>query len=355
MSKQPFFSIVIPTFNRAPKLHFTLFCISRQSFSDFEIIISDNCSSDNTKEVVSKLRNKKIHYYKTKKTVIYPQNIKNALSHAKGKYIFIHGDDDVLLYNNSLQEIYEKIKEYGVGYIRPKYVCMSPDGKQIFKFKIAQPQDKNQYLSPLAENETILSFLNNTDLYFITGIIYKNVLPINLKMLDSEHAPWIEILFYVIKNFGAYYIAKPHIVASWSKWRLKHNPVYELSDGKLESEHYFDVIEKKIKKEAYDSFLKNQLKTMYVFPFIKAMVGNKKMLKVASRVLFLDPSMRKSIIYWINLGVAILLPRSILIFLKNIFRYLYIQSSTEINNKQLVTRFKDLELKYLHSRESVIK
>lgn len=348
MKKQPFFSIVIPTFNRAPKLQFTLFCILRQSFSDFEVIISDNCSSDNTEEIVSKLRNKKIHYYKTKKTVIYPQNIKNALRHAKGKYIFIHSDDDILLYDNSLQEIYEKIKEYRVGYIRPKYVCMSADGKQVFRFKIGQSQDINQYLSSFAGNETILSFLKNTDLYFITGVIYKNALPIDIKMLDSEHAPWIEILFYIIKNFGAYYIERPHVVASWSQWRLKHNPVYELSNGRLESEQYFGVIEKKIKREAYERFLRNQLKTMYVFPFIKAMVGNKKMLKVASRVLFLDPSMKKSITYWISLGVAILLPKHILILLKNIVRYVYIQSSKVINDKQIVATFRDLELKYLH-------
>lgn len=349
MKKQPFFSIVIPTFNRASKLQFTLFCIFRQSFSDFEIIISDNCSIDNTEEIVNKLRNKKIHYYKTKKTVIYPQNIKNALKHAKGRYIFIHSDDDVLLYNNSLMEIYEKIKEYKVGYVRPKYVCMSADGKQVFRFKIAQPQDKNQYLPPNAGNETILSFLNNTDLYFITGIIYKNVLPIDIKMLNSEHAPWIKILFYAIKNFGAYYIGRPHIVASWSQWRLKHNPVYELSNGRLESEQYFNIIKKKIKREAYERFLRNQLKTMYVFPFIKAMVGNKKMLKVASRVIFLDPSMKKSITYWINLGVALFLPRSILILLKNIFRYLYMQFFTVADNKQIATAFEDLKLKYLHS------
>ena len=48
LSKTPFFSVVIPTFNRSDLFPYALRSILDQTFGDFEIIISDNCSQDNT-------------------------------------------------------------------------------------------------------------------------------------------------------------------------------------------------------------------------------------------------------------------------------------------------------------------
>lgn len=51
--KRPFFSIVIPTYNRAEQLGKALESIGRQTFRDFEVIICDDGSTDGTQEVVS--------------------------------------------------------------------------------------------------------------------------------------------------------------------------------------------------------------------------------------------------------------------------------------------------------------
>ena len=47
----PFFSIVIPTFNRSDLFPYAVRSILNQTFEDFEIIISDNCSADDTPQV----------------------------------------------------------------------------------------------------------------------------------------------------------------------------------------------------------------------------------------------------------------------------------------------------------------
>ena len=55
MSK-PLFSVVIPTYNRAEKLLRGLKSLNEQTFSDFEVLVCDDGSTDNTREVVDKFR-----------------------------------------------------------------------------------------------------------------------------------------------------------------------------------------------------------------------------------------------------------------------------------------------------------
>ena len=93
MTKKPFFSIVIPTYNRAEKLQFALHCLLKQTFKDFEVIVSDNWSTDNTKDVVMHSGDKRIKYTRNIKPTIYSLNLQNAINHAYGGYIFFHSDD----------------------------------------------------------------------------------------------------------------------------------------------------------------------------------------------------------------------------------------------------------------------
>ena len=51
---QPFFSVIIPTFNQANFLIETLKSLKLQTFKDFEVIVIDNFSDDNTEEIVKK-------------------------------------------------------------------------------------------------------------------------------------------------------------------------------------------------------------------------------------------------------------------------------------------------------------
>ena len=44
-------TIGVPTYNRSKKLSVLFECLKKQEFNDFEIIVSDNCSTDNTKEI----------------------------------------------------------------------------------------------------------------------------------------------------------------------------------------------------------------------------------------------------------------------------------------------------------------
>ena len=106
----PFFSVVISTKNRATLVVKAVQSILNQSFQDFEILIVDNASTDNTEEVLVQLQESRLHYFKNEidKERCFARN--RGVKNAKGTYIcFLDSDDEYL--PNHLQVIYDKIQE----------------------------------------------------------------------------------------------------------------------------------------------------------------------------------------------------------------------------------------------------
>ncbi len=290
-------------------------------------------------------------YFKTKINIGAVLNIKMTIEYAKGKYIFLHSDDDFLLYANSLEEVYKKIKKHNPGYIRVNYVCLSPDKKRIFDFKANKSFIKNQYLLPFSENKKVIKFILDSDAAFVTGIIFLNNLPSNIKIVKAEPFWGIEIIFYTAKNYGAYLISKPHIIASWSKlrnYKKDFHLLYSLINGALPSENYLNTVKKQLDTNSYDIFLHNQLMGLYVYMFllVKLYVGNKNMLKLSARICSLYPKMKKSLVFWIFLFLAIILPKFFIKIIKNLYLHVYMRFSNCVNSQQIFTRFKKLEEKY---------
>ncbi|MCS6795021.1 MAG: glycosyltransferase family A protein [Raineya sp.] len=101
----PLFSIVIPTYNRANLIGKTLQSVLRQEFTDFEVIVVDDGSTDHTEAVVKSFVSEKLRYYKIPNGErAKARNF--GIRQAKGKYItFVDSDD--LLYPNYFQEAYQ--------------------------------------------------------------------------------------------------------------------------------------------------------------------------------------------------------------------------------------------------------
>lgn len=350
MKRKPYFSIAIPTYNRSSDLRFALFSIFRQTFDDYEVVVSDNCSTDNTKDVVSRFNHRSIQYFRNQVNIGMVANQKAAIGRANGKYIFFLGDDDFLLYDTSLDEIYQEIVKYKPGYARINYASLSFDRKHIFSYNVNKPFIKNYYLPPHRNSENVVSFIVDSDSYFFSGIIIKNEFPKNVRMVDADPSPWINILFHVTKNYGGYFIHKRHILALWSR-RTKKNEdhgFYMPVDGKLKAENYFNAVKKKLPKISYDMFLQRELRTIYInlFPAIKVSVGNRNLLIIARRIGRLAPEIGSLPTYWVLFILSLLLPRSLLRVAKNLYLYVYMRKSYVVTNKDAIDQFRRLEKEY---------
>jgi glycosyltransferase involved in cell wall biosynthesis len=104
------FTIIITTRDRCDTLFFTLKTCLDIDYDNFEILVSDNCSVDDTKNVVEKFNSKKIRYVNTNKKVSMTENWEFAVSHVKDGFITIIGDDDGFL-KNSLTQANSLIKK----------------------------------------------------------------------------------------------------------------------------------------------------------------------------------------------------------------------------------------------------
>lgn len=92
---EPFISICIFTYNRAHLLSDTIKSCLEQNYENFEIIIADDGSTDNTSEVVREFNDPRIKYY-FKEHSNAPDTRNFALKHANGDYIIWVGSDDIL-------------------------------------------------------------------------------------------------------------------------------------------------------------------------------------------------------------------------------------------------------------------
>ena len=92
-------SIAIPTFNRSSYLKQSLSVIQEEIkdiLFDIEIVISDNCSSDDTEKVVNLFKGISIHYHKNERNIGPSENLLLACKLSKGEYILLMSDDDVI-------------------------------------------------------------------------------------------------------------------------------------------------------------------------------------------------------------------------------------------------------------------
>lgn len=95
MPSVPKVSVVIPTYNYAHILDVTIQSVLDQTFTDFELIIVDNCSKDNTVEVVQKyLTDPRVSFYRNSSNLGLTGNWNRCLELAKGEYIkYLCADD----------------------------------------------------------------------------------------------------------------------------------------------------------------------------------------------------------------------------------------------------------------------
>jgi glycosyltransferase involved in cell wall biosynthesis len=92
-------SIIAPTHNRSNFLKLAIESILRQDFFDFEIIVFDNASNDDTKIVVDGFVDPRIKYFRNPQNVGLLNNHNLALERCQGEFIHIFSDDDIMLPN----------------------------------------------------------------------------------------------------------------------------------------------------------------------------------------------------------------------------------------------------------------
>ena len=218
-------SIVVPVFNAEKFIGDTINNILNQTYKNWELLLIDDCSTDSSKNIISKFTNldKRIHYYKQKQNGGPALARNKGLDLAKGKYIcFIDADD--LWDNNKLEKqvMFMKEKKCAFSYHSYEFAdenCI-PNGKKVVaKYKLTYKEAlKNNIISTI----TVMFDIDKIDKELIK-------MP-NLKYVEDT-ATWWQILrnnyiAYGINDLYAYYRRIPNSNSS-NKLRTQ-KPLWEL-------------------------------------------------------------------------------------------------------------------------------
>lgn len=132
MNGLPLISVIVPTYNRAGMIKKTLYSLLNQSYTNFEIIVVDDGSTDDTEERVKEVRDARITYYKKKNEErAVARNFGASL--ANGDYVNFFDSDDIAL-NNHLQEAAATIQKNQLPeWFHLGYAWAKPDNSIIKK------------------------------------------------------------------------------------------------------------------------------------------------------------------------------------------------------------------------------
>ena len=274
INAKPYFSIIIPLYNKEKYIEKTINTVFAQTFQDFEIIVVNDGSKDNGANIVESLKNNRIHLIHQKNQgVSVARN--NGIKNAKTEYIVFLDADDIWL-PNFLQTIYEmtiSFPDVGIYATQFKIMDKSGNNKEI-NIKGLPSQNyvgiiPNYFKSiALGINPTWTSALCIPKKIFIENNIW---FPVGEKYGEDAHV-WIRIamLFDIAYNTNTCAIYQ---IETENNTIEKSYKVKEPHKSILSLREYRHLILDKEKLKYFDMYMQNSI---YTFIFLNIRNNDKK-------------------------------------------------------------------------------
>lgn len=180
---QPTFSIIVPTYNRGHIIGATIDSILAQTYPDFELLVVDDGSTDQTETVIRQYADKRVHYYKLERQErSAARNF--GTQHSSGQYLNWFDSDDIMLPNH-LEELNAIIqKNNKPALIGVAYEVERPGKGIIYRMNFPAP-----VLNPYMVRYNFMLTM--------TGIVRRDVAekyPFNSNAIPREdHELWLRI------------------------------------------------------------------------------------------------------------------------------------------------------------------
>lgn len=126
---QDLVSIVMPSYNTAKYIKESIESVRNQRYTDWELIIVDDCSTDNTDEVVKKIVDNRIRYLKNDKNCGAAVSRNRALREAKGRWIAFLDSDDLWM-PDKLEKQVAFMKQHGYVFSYTNYEEIDTNGNR---------------------------------------------------------------------------------------------------------------------------------------------------------------------------------------------------------------------------------
>lgn len=132
---RPFVSVAIPMYNNARFIGDTIQSILSQTFTDFELLIYDDASTDESFDIAASFSDSRIKLYKNPVNLGPEKNWNRAISEVRGKYVKLVCGDDIL-FSECLEKqvaVFDYPLHAGVSLVSCPRTIIDPEGKPLIK------------------------------------------------------------------------------------------------------------------------------------------------------------------------------------------------------------------------------
>lgn len=193
-------SIIMPAYNSAQFIRHAVESVLAQTYTDWELLIVDDGSTDNTAEIIASYQDERIHMMRNELNLGAALSRNKALREAKGKYIAFLDADDLWL-PEKLEKQLAFMQQNGYAFTFTDYRIINEDGT---------PQNK---ILHMPASLTYRQYCCNTAIGCVTVIIDKYMTgPFEMPDIRSSHdmGLWLQIMK---RGFTAYSL--PECLASY--------------------------------------------------------------------------------------------------------------------------------------------
>jgi glycosyltransferase involved in cell wall biosynthesis len=268
------FSICIPQYNRIDYLIKSLKILETQTHENFEIIISDDCSTDNTKHAISKLRKTSkcnILYHRFTSNQGYDRNLRKSIELATGDYCIILGNDDTLANDDVLLYLESFLKSNNFPDVGFSNYCDFLNSNTITRRAIK---------SGIIGTGPDVGLKNYSSFSFVAGLIFKKKTfdLYNTDIYDKSIYSQIAIAFHMICNNA--------ILFSIDEILIRKDITIDASGIQERSNSYLDFINRNwFKITKVDAGLKSVITILYIVLENNHLVTQKRLNYIFKKIL----------------------------------------------------------------------
>ncbi len=211
-------SIITPSYNTARYIEDSIRSVLEQTYTNWELIIVDDCSTDNTDEIVEKyLSDTRIRYLKNPKNSGAAISRNYALREAKGKWVTFLDSDDVWV-AEKLEKQLAFMKEHGYKFSYTDYrICLNGEW---MPYIVTAPNYVNK--------RRLYNYCYFSTITVMYDREYVGLIQIEDLKKNNDYAMWFEIIkktpAYRLPECLSYYIKHDDSISGGSKWKLiKHH------------------------------------------------------------------------------------------------------------------------------------
>lgn len=240
----PKVSVIMPSYNKEKYIGKAMESIIRQTYSDWELIIIDDCSSDNSVKVIHSFQDKRIRFYENTCNIGIAENRNRGIELANGKYIALLDADDISLPRRLEKEV--------------DYLEQHPEIDVVFGgFNEIDDQDmvRETYFSPLRNPKYIRANLMIMDVIPNSSCMYRKSFINQYKIRYRDgYLGMDDYLFWIECSLHGNISGIPDLFLYWRNTsdngtnRYKYSPQYR----KMREKKYSEILKFALQENGFE-------------------------------------------------------------------------------------------------------